>query len=169
MSEEKHPVYAQVYRDKVQAIAAARGLFAEVYELLRAEGHEVELRPFDLEKQEIPQIHRLDGLELNDGGYRPLISFNVANTSSYNFNYNFNKNHFVEVVFLPGHSHKKTPGFGNMVTVTRNYKRTPNAMSPKAVCEFILKYALAVNKREEARLEPRIWLRQPRGSSRAIS
>jgi hypothetical protein len=151
MSEEKHQIYAQVYREKVQAIAAARGLFAEVYELLRAEGHEVELRPFEAKPDEVPQIHRLDGLELHDGSFRPLINFSVDSVSTYNFS----QNHYVEVKFEPGYSYKKLPGFDQLVTVTRNPKRTPNAMNPKSICEFVLKYARAVHKRDEANLERR--------------
>ncbi len=151
MSEEKHPIYAQVYREKVQAIAAARGLFAEVYELLRAEGHEVELRPFEAKPDEIPQIHRLDGLELHDGGFRPLICFKTDSVSTYNYS----QNHYVEVAFEPGYSYRKTPGFDQLVTVTRNYKRTPNAMNPRSICEFVLKYARAVHKRDQANLERR--------------
>ncbi len=151
MDGERHPVYAQAYKDKVQAVAAARGLFAEVYELLRAEGCEVELRPFAFEEFEIPQIHRLDGLELHDGGYHPLISFNIDSTPSYNFT----NHHIIEVKFEPGYGHKKTPGFDQLVTVTRNRKRTPNAMNPKSICEFVLKYARAIHKRDEANLERR--------------
>ncbi len=151
MSEEKHPVYATKYQDKVQAVAAARGLFAEVYELLLNQGLEVELRPFAFEKDEIPQIHRLNGLELHDGGYRPIISFNVDSVSTYSSK----ELHSVEVKFEPGYGTKKVSGFDQLVTVSRNPKRTPNGMGPKSICEFILKYAKAVRLREESNLERR--------------
>ena len=148
MSEEKHPIYAARYQDKVQAVAAARALFAEVYELLLAQGLEVELRPFAFEKDEVPQIHRLNGLELHDGGYRPVISFNVDSVSTYPKDV-----HSVEVKFEPGWGVKKVSGFDQLVTVSRNPKRTPNGMGPKSICEFILKYAKAMRLREAANLE----------------
>jgi hypothetical protein len=149
MSEEKHPIYATRYSDKVQAVAAARALFAEVYDLLLSLGFEVELRPFAVEKDEVPQIHRLAGLELHDGGYRPLISFNVQSTSGYDYTLKAHDAHYVEVKFEPGWGVKKVSGFDNLVTVARNPKRTPNAMDPKSICEFILKYSTAVRRREE--------------------
>lgn len=148
MSEEKHPIYAARYQDKVQAVAAARALFAEVYELLLAQGLEVELRPFVFEKDEVPQIHRLNGLELHDGGYRPVISFNVDSVSTYPKDV-----YSVEVKFEPGWGVKKVSGFDQLVTVSRNPKRTPNGMGPKSICEFILKYAKAMRLREAANLE----------------
>ncbi len=101
------------------------------------------------EKNEVPQIHRLAGLELNDGGYRPLISFNVQSVSGYDHTLRATDAHYVEVRFEPGWGVKKVSGFDNLVTVARNPKRTPNAMDPKSICEFILKYSAAVRQREE--------------------
>jgi len=149
---ERHPVYAQVYADKVQAVAAARGLFAEVYELLLARGVEVELRPFAFEKDEVPQIHRLDGFELHDGTFRPLIEFSV---DSVQMAFSAKESHSVQVKYEPAWGVKKVPGFDQLVSVTRNHKRTPNAMDPKSICEFILKYAKATRAREAANLEKR--------------
>lgn len=156
MSEEKHPVYAVRYRDKVQAVAGARALFAEVYDLLLARGLEVELRPFAAERDEIPQIHRLGGFELHDGGYRPIISFSVESSSGYDHTLRANDSYYVEVKFEPGWGVKKVSGFDQLVTVARNPKRTPNGMSPKAICEFILKYTAAVRKRQDVNDEKRV-------------
>lgn len=139
-------MYAKVYTDHFQAVSAARALFAEVYDLLLARGFEVELRPFSNEKNEVPQIHRLNGVELHDGTYRPAISFNV---DSYQPSFSPTSRHQLEVKFEPPWGTKKVHGFDQLVTVTRNQKRTPNAMGPKSICEFIVKYADAMRKRQE--------------------
>lgn len=145
MSEEqRHPVYAKVYKDQFQAISAARALFAEVYDLLLQRGLTVELRPFANRQFEVPQIHTLEGLELHDGSHRPLISFNVETPHP---SYYPNQNYSLEVKFEPGYGMKKVQGFDQLVTVSRNPKRTPNGMGPKSICEFVLKYADAVRKR----------------------
>lgn len=148
MSEERHPVYATVYTDKFQAVSAARALFAEVYDLLLKRGLEVEVRPFEPEKpDDVPQIHRLNGLELHDGSYRALISFGVDSNT---YAFSRQTKHNIEVKFEPGYSYKRVQGFDQLVTVSRNPKRTPNGMSPQSICEFVLKYADAVRKRKEA-------------------
>lgn len=153
MSEnQRHPVYAAVYKDNFQAVSAARALFAEVYDMLLKRGLEVELRPFSNEKFEVPQIHRLNGLELHNGGYQPVISFGVETLHPA---FSPHPNYRLEVKFEPGYSYKKLQGFEQLVTVVRNAKRTPNAMDPKSICEFIVKYADAVRKRHEAQDERR--------------
>lgn len=150
MSEDKrHPVYASTYTDKNQAINAARALFAEVYHLLLAQGLEVTVRPFDIEKGELPQIHCLNGVELHDGSDYPIISF-ALKVSYPPFSLSQPPRHFIEVRFEPGWHVKKVSGFDNLVNVTRNYKRTPNAMDPKSICEFVVKYVDAICKRREA-------------------
>lgn len=148
MSEDqRHPVYAATYTDKFKAVSAARALFAEVYDLLLKREFEVELRPFEPERPDnIPQIHRLNGLELHDGGYRPLISFGVESKS---YAFSNQTKHTLEVKFEPGYSYKKTQGFDQLVTVSRNPSRTPNGMSPQSICEFIVKYADAVRERRD--------------------
>lgn len=139
MSEDqRHPVYASTYTDKNQAINAARALFAEVYHLLLARGLEVTVRPFDIEKGELPQIHCLNGVELHDGSYSPIISFTLE--VSYP-SFSPHPRYFIEVKFEPG---------WRLVNVARNYKRTPNAMDPKSICDFVVKYADAIRKRREA-------------------
>lgn len=154
MSEDqKHPVYAAVYKDHFQAVCAARSLFAEVYDLLLKRGFEVELRPFSNEKFEVPQIHRLNGLELHNGGYQPVISFGVETLNPVYPVFSHHPNYRLEVKFEPGYGYKQLQGFKQLVTVTRNAKRTPNAMDPKSICEFIVKYANAVRERHEAQDE----------------
>lgn len=145
MGNERHATYAVVYRDKIQATAAARGLFAEVYELFRARGIEVELLPFLPDSAEVPQFARLDGFNVNDGGFRPLIHFAVENSSDWNA-----KGFFVEVRFEPDYNIRKVSGFDQLVTVHRNFKRTPNAMNPQSIAEFVLKYVDAARKRQSA-------------------
>lgn len=148
MSEEKrHPVYAYVYTDKFQAVNAARALFAEVYDLLLKQGLTVELRPFLNEKYEIPQIHMLEGVELNDGSWWPLLSFNIE---THNRCGAFGVGYTLEVKFDPNWNCKNVAGFDKLVTVSRNPKRTPTAMDPKSICEFVIKYGEAVGKRWEA-------------------
>jgi len=149
MSEDqRHPVYAATYTDKFKAVSAARALFAEVYDLLLKKGFEVEVRPFEPEKpDDVPQIHRLNGLELHDGGYQPIISFGVE---SKQLSFSNQTKHTLEVKFEPGYSYKKTQGFDQLVTVSRNPSRTPNGMGPQSICEFIVKYADAVHKRQVA-------------------
>lgn len=149
MSEDqRHPVYAATYTDKSKAVSAARALFAEVYDLLLKKGFEVEVRPFEPEKpDDVPQIHRLNGLELHNGGYQPIISFAVETK---HMSFSPNPRYSLEVKFEPGYSYKRTQGFDQLVTVSRNPKRTPNGMSPRSICEFVVKYADAVNKRKDA-------------------
>jgi len=149
MSEDqRHPVYAATYTDRDKAVSAARALFAEVYDLLLKKGLEVEVRPFEPEKpDDVPQIHRLNGLELHDGSYRPLISFAVETKQP---SFSPNPRYTLEVKFEPGYSYKKVQGFDQLVTVSRNPSRTPNGMSPRSICEFVVKYADAVNKRKDA-------------------
>lgn len=147
---QRHPVYTAVYKDHFQAVSAARALFAEVYDLLLKQDFEVELRPFSNEKFEVPQIHRLNGLELHDGGHQPVISFGVETLHPA---FSPHLNYQLEVKFEPGYGYKKLHGFEQLVTVTRNAKRTPNAMDPKSICKFIVKYADAVRKRHEVREE----------------
>lgn len=146
MSEEqRHPVYAAVHKDRFQAVCAARALFAEVYDLLLKRGLTVELRPFANEQFEVPQIHTLEGVELHDGGYRPVISFNVETVHRSFAGYPIYR---LEVKFEPPYGMKNVRGFEHMVTVSRNSSRTPNRMDPKSICEFVLKYADGVRKRQ---------------------
>jgi hypothetical protein len=145
--KEKHPVYAARSRARTQAVAAARGLFAEVYERLVTRGHQVELRPFEAAVGEIPQIAVLDGVTLHDGGYRPVIEFAV------NFDHWSNEAYFVEVRFIPGYNLKRVIGFNKMIEVTRSSARSPNAMTPDRTCEFVLKYTTETRKREAQRAD----------------
>lgn len=150
---ERSVNYAGFFSDELQALAAARGLFAEVYELLRARGHEVEVR-FEGGDKEIPQIGKLDGFTVHDGSWQPLIKFGYTTDTSYSWK---KAEHWVVVEFEPGWAARATKvgGQDKLVKIVRDPKRTPNRMTPESTADFIVTYVGRVRKAYEANAEKR--------------
>jgi len=152
MSERKIN-YAAFFHDELQALAAARGLFAEVYELLRARGHEVEVR-FECGEKEVPQIGTLDGFVVHNGGWEPVIKFGYTSDTSYSWK---KADYWLVVEFEPGWAGRgtKVPGQDKLVKIVRDPKRTPNRMTPEAIADFVTTYVGRVRKCAEANDERR--------------
>lgn len=146
MSSKKSRSYAGTY-DSTQCVTAARSFFAEIYQLLRDKGHNVELQPFIVDSRDIPQFHAIDGVEIHS-----YIRFCFVGSSEYAWLGTLT--YLIEVSFSP--YYLNVAGFAPLRTVVRNGQQTPKAMTPESMCAFILKYTHEIKKRTEALKERKL-------------
>lgn len=135
MAKEKQKTYAVWFEHQADATNAAKALFAEVYESLKARGHTIEV---DYDGTSLPQILSFDGFA--NGKYNRNISFSIDAVNAYGayrLTSNSSKKWSASIEYSPTWNAKDYAGRS-----AKHNKRTASRgdMTVEGVVDFVEKY-----------------------------
>jgi hypothetical protein len=164
--ENDKPYYLLTYESGADLVLAQRQLFSQVYQELRARGHDVEVWPGE-SSDSMFQFKAVDGYDLRSR-YTSIIEF--KRDSKY---YYGKTRHYLTIEFTPqGHLVPYGRIKGKMRCIVRDALKTPDAMSPESLADFVLKYVAKHRATEEEynrKREIRLRVEKEEEKNRAIA